>query len=459
MFEGNLADFEELVLSVRDRNSREYIGEAVVNYQSRCYRSAISAAWVAVTYDIICKIRELTLQGDGQARAFIARVDKAISLRVSEPVESKRQLQALEGELLKEAHTTFEFLTDHDLRDMTRLRDDRHLCAHPAFAGEDYLFQPSPELVRMHIVHAIVNLLQHPPIQGKAALVRLKNDLIQPSFPTTQATVSEFLDDRYLRHIKTGLIDNLITVFLKGIIKETEADLVGKEETIIMCLVAVSRRHPTRFSQRMQQELPRLSDCCNDAAELRRVMRLFRADRRCWNWLGGPNRVLITELVKKYSFDATNVDAVASCLEIAELRPLFAARVTEFTFEQKCILYARHPNQIFIDDAVQQYAKAGSFRSAEALFEAMIRPFVSVLRPADIQAIVDSARANGEIYCASKSCIQLRDLFEQTLDLLSETAHSWQAFLTHVLAVYDTEGTIYTELRNRMVESGIWPAA
>jgi hypothetical protein len=161
VFEGNLADLEELVLSVRDRNSREYIGEAVVDYQSRCYRSAISAAWVAITYDIISKIRELSVQGDAQARNFIERVDRAIALRVADPVESKKQLQAIEGELLVIAHDTFEFLTDHDLRDMTRLRDDRHLCAHPAFAGEDYLFQPSPELVRTHLVHAIVDLLQH----------------------------------------------------------------------------------------------------------------------------------------------------------------------------------------------------------------------------------------------------------------------------------------------------------
>ena len=124
-------------------------------------------------------------------------------------------------------------------------------------AGEDYLFQPTPELVRTHIVHAIIDLLQHPPTQGKAALDRLKNNPIQPSFPSTQATVGEFLDDRYLRHIKTGLIDNLVTVLLKVIIKEVEPDLVGKEEKVVMCLVAVSRRHPQRFVQRMRQELPR----------------------------------------------------------------------------------------------------------------------------------------------------------------------------------------------------------
>jgi hypothetical protein len=458
MFEGNLADFEELVISVRDRNSREYIGEAVVNYQSRCYRSAISAAWVAITYDIISKIRELSVQGDAQARNFIERVDRAIALRVGDPVESKKQLQAIEGELLAVAHDTFEFLTDHDLRDMERLRGDRHLCAHPVFAGEDYLFQPSPELVRTHLVHAIVDLLQHPPIQGKTALDRLKNDLIQPSFPSMQTTVSEFLDDRYLRHIKTGLINNLITVFLKVIIKQVEPDLIGKEETIIMCLVAVSRRHPQRFAQRMRQELPRLSDGCNDD-ELRRVMRLFRADRRCWQWLGRPNQVRITEIVRNYSFDATTLHAVASCLEIPELRPLFVARAGTFTLEQKRTLYSRHPHQVFIDDGIKQYGEAGSFRGAEAIFETMIRPFVSMFRPEHIRTVVDLAKENGQIYCTSETRLQLAYLFEQTLDLVADTAPCWQEFLTHVLNVYDSDGSIYVELRERMTEAGIWPVA
>jgi hypothetical protein len=456
VFEGNLADLEELVLSVRDRNSREYIGEAVVDYQSRCYRSAISAAWVAITYDIISKIRELSVQGDAQARNFIERVDRAIALRVADPVESKKQLQAIEGELLVIAHDTFEFLTDHDLRDMTRLRDDRHLCAHPAFAGEDYLFQPSPELVRTHLVHAIVDLLQHPPIQGKSSLVRLKNDLIQPSFPSTQATVSEFLDDRYLRHIKTGLINNLITVFLKVTIKQVEPDLIGKEERIIMCLVAVSRRHQTRFAQQMRQELPRLSDGCNDD-ELRRVMRLFRADPRCWQWLGRPNQVRITEIVKYYSYDAATLDSVASCLEIPELRPLFVVRAETFTLEQKRTLYSRHPHQVFIDDAIKQYGEAGSFRGAEALFETMIRPFVSMFRSEHIRTVVDSAKENAQIYCASETPVQLAYLFGQTQDLVPDTASCWQEFLRHVLNVYDKDDSIYVELRKRMMEAGIWP--
>lgn len=456
MFEGNLADFEELVQSVRDHNSREYIGEAAANYRSRCFRSAISATWVAVSYDIISKIRELSLQGDGQARVFIERVDKAISLRIVDPVLSKRQLQAIEGELLKVAHETFEFLTDHELRDMKRLRDDRHLCAHPAFAGDDYLYQPTPELVRMHVVHAISNLLQHPPIQGKSALQRLKNDLLRTSFPTTQTTVSEFLDERYLKHIKLGLVDNLVTVLLKVIVLQSEPSLIGKEEAVIMSLVAVQRRHAAPFAERMRLELPRLCDGCTDD-QLIRVMRLFRADRRCWGWLGKASQIRITEIVNGYTYDGTTLDSVCSCLEIDELRPLLSARATSFNYEQKQILYSRNPSSIFIDDATRQYAEANSYRGAEERFETMIRPFISVYRPDNLKAVLDAAMGNGQIYCASKTPVQMTDLFERTIDLLSDTQSNWHAFLTLVLERYDTEGQIYTDLQQHMTLAGIWP--
>lgn len=456
MFQGNLADFEELVQSVRDRNSGEYIGEAVTNYRSRCLRSAITATWVAVTYDIISKIRELSHQGDGTARVFIERVDRAISLRVANPVESKKQLQAIEGELLKVAHETFEFVTDHELRDMERLRDDRHLCAHPAFAGEDYLFQPSPELVRMHIAHAISNLLQHPPVQGKATLLHLKNDLLRPSFPTTQTTVSEFLEERYLKNIKAGMIDTLVTVLMKVIVKHSDPDLVGKEAALTMCLVAVQRRHAAPFAERMRQELPRVCDGCNDD-EIVRIMPLFRADRRCWSWLGRPSQIRIAELVRRYVFDATTIESVSACLEIDELRPLFSERAKAFTSTQKKVLYTQNPHPTFIDDAIARYAEAASFRGAEELFETMIRPFMPAYRAENIIAVLDAAMSNSQVYCASETRVQMADLFERTSDLLRDTSGKWQEFLTFVFDRYDCEHRIYNELERRMTAAGIWP--
>ena len=87
----------------------------------------------------------------------------------------------------------------------------------------------------------------------------------------------------------------------------------------------------------------------------------------------------------------------------------------------------------------------------------MIRPFVSIYRPEHIKTILDSARENSQIYCASETRLQMTYLFERTIDLVAETAPSWQAFLTHALDKYDTEGKIYIDLVKRMMEAGIWP--
>jgi len=111
------------------------------------------------------------------------------------------------------------------------------------------LFQPSPELVRAHIAHAIHHLLAHPPTQGKNALARLKSDLMQPSFPTDQKAVNEFMEMRYFNQAKTALLDNFVTVLLKVLIRASEPDLVGHEEAVLRCLVAFAIAQPNIFKR------------------------------------------------------------------------------------------------------------------------------------------------------------------------------------------------------------------
>lgn len=456
MPEGTLTDIDELVLTVRNRNSREYISEAVNDYRARSLRSAIAATWVAITYDIISKIRELALQGDGEAIKFSTQLDRAIALRVSSPSECKKQLQAIEGQLLTLAHQKFEFLSDQEFRDMERLYEDRNLCAHPALAGDDLLFQPAPELVRTYIVQAISHLLQHPPVQGKTALARLKADLLQASFPSTQAAVITFLNARYLRNIKAALVDNIVTVLLKAIIHQVDKDLVGRELPVIMTLVAVSVKQSECFSKRMHQELPKLCDGVDDDA-LKRAMRLFSVDRRCWVWLDEACRIRMTELVQKYKFNANDIESVACSLELDELRPAFAERVEHFTPAEKQAVYAIRPHEVFVMDAIAEYGKASGFRHAEQLFEYSIRPFFGVFRAEHVRKVIETAGRNGQIWCAKLTPKHLALLFAQTQDLLTEdNISSWQGYLQKMNGI-ETEKDRYEELQTQMTTAGIWP--
>jgi hypothetical protein len=233
----NLSDLDEMVLTVRNRVSQTYISEAVQAYRSNLFRASVILTWTALTYDLIAKFRELSEHGDAGAEQFARTLDNAIS---STDVP---KLQQIENGLLAMARQPFEMLNDRELEDLERLHKDRHSCVHPAFASDSTLFNPSPELCRMHIVHVITHVLQQPPVQGKAALARLKVDLLQPSFPIEQEQVTAFLKIRYLNRIKPALVGNFVIVFLKSILLQSDPDLASIPEVMIRCLNAMSQTH------------------------------------------------------------------------------------------------------------------------------------------------------------------------------------------------------------------------
>src|ERR1700749_825075 len=86
----NLSDLDELVLLCRDEKARLHIVEAVTCYRSGAYRSAIVATWIAVCYDIIDKLRELTLSGDANAQQHIERLEQA---RASNDIEQSLRFE------------------------------------------------------------------------------------------------------------------------------------------------------------------------------------------------------------------------------------------------------------------------------------------------------------------------------------------------------------------------------
>jgi hypothetical protein len=172
-----LSDIDVLALSVRDRESRRLIDEAITAYRAGALRSALVSTWIAVAYDIIAKARELAALREPAAVAFVHELDNSITTK------DTRKLQSIEREILDKANTDLLLLAPHEYTSFIRLQEDRNLCAHPAFIVEDELYQPTPELVRAHIAHALHHLLIHAPLQGKAAIERFFIDLVSPSYP------------------------------------------------------------------------------------------------------------------------------------------------------------------------------------------------------------------------------------------------------------------------------------
>jgi hypothetical protein len=147
---------------------RAYIREAVLCFKVGAFRSAIVATWIAVAFDILDKLYELSLSGDKQAAAFISDYQTALQQN------DFPKLLEVARDLLDAAKTKFELISAHELLDLQRLRDDRNRCAHPSRPSLAEVVSPSAELARLHIRSAVDSLLQHEPAQGKAALAEVQ---------------------------------------------------------------------------------------------------------------------------------------------------------------------------------------------------------------------------------------------------------------------------------------------
>lgn len=451
----NLTDLDELALTVRDKQSQSYILEAISAYRGRAYRSAIISTWISVTYDIIAKLRELANKNDAAAENFVKELDTAIANR------NIAQMQKLEDGVLEKAAKEFEFLADHEYEDLKRLKDDRNRCAHPAFVSETVLFQPSPELVRAHIVHAIVHLLQHHPVQGKSALERIMADLKRPSFPLTADEVHLYLEKNYLGRSKSVLVRNLINLLLKNLFHEDLPAIEAQKNKLLLSLLAISRSQPSIYEQEMASRLPSLVDSREDK-ELIRIYWLLSVDPRCWHWIPDAQRVLLRNLTTAIGKSKEGSEmfarySVFNALAIPDLNSFLLRLFSNLDDYDQQKIIALSPRPEFVRTAIELYSRSGSYRGAEERGTNLILPLAEYLTPGQISDILVAAKQNSQILYARGTGPILETLFDLTREKLVDTGKYWKDFigLTSKEEGEWSYGDSFPGLRKRLTDAGI----
>lgn len=416
------SDIDSLVLAVRDRESRLLIGEAITAYRGGALRSAIMSTWIAVAYDIIAKARELAGQGEAAPRAFVADLDAAIAAK------DKRKLQTIESELLDKANSDLQLLAPHEYSALGRLRDDRHLCAHPAFVVEDELFQPSPELVRAHIVHALQHLLIHAPLQGKSAIARFDADLLGPAFPATPEDIGAFLRARYLDRAKDVLVVNLIKAILAAPFGAERQKYATKVRTLAVVLREIAKSKTAIYDGMMPAFVAVRVGQIQDAVLLS-ISPFLEADPRIWDWMAEPDRTRIRRLLETADVDTLKAHAAFDAFAIAPLSAVLVDRFNGFDATTKISIISEHPRRELVPAGITLYEGAGGFRHAEQLGQSVILPLAPFFTADDLQAALAAAADNGQIWDAAGTPEILEQLFDSTRPLLPASRPHWEAFL------------------------------
>jgi hypothetical protein len=421
--DAHLTDLDAIILRVRERKSREYIAEAVAAYRVGAYKAAVIGTWIAVTFDILMKIRELAQSGDGAAGAFIRDFDKA-----SENNNLER-LSKLEGELLSKALDPFAFIGPLEHAQLTRLKADRNVCAHPAFSSDAQLFSPQPELVRLHIVTAVEALLAAAPVQGKAMITEFAADLASPAFPRDGEQAARYVGERYLSRLRPGALDSFAAVLFKGYLREDVPGWAGLSQSVLHALAAIRRYHSDVWARDVLPIALRLiGEASGD--QLGRAFPLIRAFPDLRDRLDEPSLIRLRALIDNYDPLRESNDEVFAAADLEGFADLVSAVFSRLDEDKKAQVISRFPNRAFIADGVQQLRDAGSYRGAEAAFRRAVTPLAGVMTARDLALVAAAVEENGEVWNASGIPKLLGDLLERIPDHVRLEAAPWVSLKT-----------------------------
>ena len=167
-------------------------------------------------------------------------------------------------------------------RDLSRLVEDRNRCAHPSISSADELYQPSAELARYHLRNAVEYLLQHPPVQGKAALSKVMADIDGALFPTRR------------RMPPSSIFTLVLWLTLsctcpqsgRRVAKTVSSGAVGFKcySRCVLALNALRTMHPEPTEQALKEKLNEVTRAILDSDLLRLVVFLGKVDD-CWHFL------------------------------------------------------------------------------------------------------------------------------------------------------------------------------
>lgn len=380
-----LADLDELVLKCRDKNAKSYIKEAVSCYKVGAFRSSIVSTWIAVSFDIIDKLKELSLAGDKEAEKQIDAFEKA--RRVGDIATSLK----FERDILGVCRDKLELISPVEFIDLNRLQEDRNRCAHPSMTIDSEVFNPSAELARMHIRSAVDHLLQYPPAQGKYALKTLTSEVNSEYFPTNIQKAVVAFESSPLKKARDSLIRNFTVVLLKRLINDTKD--FKEVRRISTALNAIGIIHREIYKSTLTVKLSNIVRGLENE-KIDRVIPIIAYVEDSWSHF----EVDIKQKIESYveSLPKDKLDDIDIFLSISDLKNAAQKRVRKATrIELDESLFFVIPIQVS-DRIIELYSASRNFDQANSFASTVIR-HANDYSKEQVQRVIKACGENDQI--------------------------------------------------------------
>lgn len=441
-------DLDILLTRIRNGQSRIYFLDAVKAYKAGALRASLTSIWVALVFDLIAKYRELSSLGDRSATKFIQSWDTATDNN------NIKTLLELEGKILDHATSNTQVISHLAKKHLNRIKEDRNLCAHPAFSGEAELFEPSSELVRLHLFNAVDLVLSQEPLQGKTIIDQFNVDVQSTGFPIAHEKIVDYVEQRYLRRVRPSNINNFGKVLAKSLLKGMPQDWENQRKKIIYSLVAVRDRAPEAWPE-VSSAIAQVIDNIEPPNRLSAIA--FIAAFPDFLEMLQPTTVTTLEgsLTNIVPADFDEYRVLAG-LKLTQFRIPLLDLIAGFNEKQLMEAIAEQPFSDLWPSAVDCYGNSSSFRQSEDNFRNFISPFAGQLDSTQLGQLLDAVMEEGQNWSASATGDLLSYMLRNASEAQLPDSDARNRFFQH--HGYISSRSSYVEVRG-ILESDGWKAS
>jgi hypothetical protein len=445
-----MLDLEEQAGKVWNPDIRPLIAEAYRCYTTGAARACITLTWVAVCADLIEKVSRLAEEGEGAAAIFIRKIEEA--RKGDTNPQTVKTMQEVEREILDKA-TELELIDPIAKRELERLREDRHLCAHPSLRSLGEFYEPRIEYARAHLAVALEALLTHPPIQGQKAMDRFRKHVIDPSFTESPG----YLIHAFFNSVRSATRRQIVALAVKHAMLELSVpeaiDAMTLAKRMAICVEIFAERDREMLRDLIRNNVERLRGE-SGGVQIRTLGRLGGIDV-FWESVDEPTRSRFEDLVRDMplpgqgKFDE-NYATVLSLVAVDEIRsriPTLQDRFTQLAVEDQADVIARRPSRYFASFVPKLLEKASSYQSAMFITEQAVIPCGRFLTMEQLNEALTHWANNTQCWYARKMPELAVKLHVSTAHLRPRDKQIWQQFIEAVRRHEEADGWYhYTEL-------------
>ncbi|MGA8550452.1 MAG: hypothetical protein WB678_09460, partial [Stellaceae bacterium] len=406
--------------------SPAYAEEAVATYRAAAYRACIITTWIAVSFDLIDKLRELALFGNNEAKEKIVLFDRWQEEIACGNLATLQRALNFERDLLGYVRDKFELIDGQQYIDLKRLQDDRNRCAHPTLQREGAPYQPTGEMARAHLCNAIIHLLQQPPVQGRSALAEVRKLIASDYFSRELEGAKKALTDNVLARPSDALVRGAVDEILFGFFEP--GNTYYRNRHVYTALSAIVEIRRPVVEPRVVDQTRKIFRGLEDN-HLPYAIALVVSVPECWRALVDVHRQKVVE----YMLHGP-IEMVASLAERAagldQLREAIAKRVKVSDVRQLALLMKGGLRELAVNRAIEEFCTCRSWASANFVGQFLIIPLLTNLTYDNVKTIVEASSIQGiDLRCSGGFAEFLtkvrkeRIISEDHLDALLEANH------------------------------------